>query len=152
MITKEQIVRVHTLKAKLGMRDEEYRALLSGYEVESCKEMTVLQADTMCRFLQDMLDKRDGKTVVRTGRGSRRYAELEGRGSDWATPAQLRMLEAMWMDVTVQRSRDDALVAYRSFLMKRWSVAGPEMIRRDQVGPIRMALQAMVRQKKKKGS
>lgn len=140
MLNPMLIKRIKTLQRAAQIGEDDYRSMLSGYGVESCKNLDLKQAAEVLSFLQNVAGQDQGQGP---GRPPKRYADLGRRGSEWATAKQLRMLEAMWMDVTVQKSREIALVAYHSFLLHRWSVPSPEMISRDQVSGIRQALAAM---------
>lgn len=140
MLNTMLIKRIKTLQRAAQLGDDDYRALLSGYGVESCKDLELKQAAEVISFLQKLAGQDQGQGPARP---PKRYADLGRRGAEWATAKQLRMLEAMWMDVTVQKSREVALVAYHSFLLHRWNVSSPEMIARDQVSGIRQALASM---------
>lgn len=57
-ITANQVKRVHTLIAKLGITDEKYRERLASlYNAESSKELTQQQASDLIRRLSDAADK-----------------------------------------------------------------------------------------------
>jgi hypothetical protein len=130
--------RIMTLQGLSGISEEEYRSLLWGYEVESCKDLTIADARKVIDFLQGLAGKVPEKRPVH-----KRYDDLGRRSGEMATPKQLRMLEAMWMDVTSQKNRVNALEAYQVFLHNRFRILVPEHIEKDQVGKIKMALEAM---------
>jgi phage recombination protein Bet len=57
-ITANQVKRVHTLIAKLGITDEKYRERLASlYNAESSKELTQQQASDLIRRLSEAADK-----------------------------------------------------------------------------------------------
>jgi hypothetical protein len=137
MLTTRLIKRIKTLQRAAGVRDEEYRALLSGYNVQSCKDLNPSQAADVISFLQRISGSKIEPVPLK-----KRYNDL-GRRTDMATPKQLRMLEAIWMDVTVQRTRSAAIDAYHAWLKNRFSIGSVEWIESGQVGKIKHALEAM---------
>jgi hypothetical protein len=136
--------RIKTLQRLSGISEENYRDLLWGYEVESCTELTITAGHAVAEFLQHLVDRIPEHQQFRQP-----YRDLKGRSALMATVRQLRMLEAMWMDVTRQTNRRDALSAYHTFLYKRFDVGSPEWIERDHVGKIKFALEQMRAQRER---
>ena len=136
--------RIKTLQGLSGISEENYRSLLWGYEVESCKELSIKDGHAVAKVLQDMVDRIPEHQQFRQP-----YRELKGRSAFMATGRQLRMLEAMWMDVTRQTNRRDALSAYNTFLYKRFDIGSPAWIERDHVGKIKFALEQMRAQRER---
>jgi hypothetical protein len=136
MLNAMMVKRIKALQRAAGVDEESYRAMLAGYGVESCRGLDFRQAMEVVAALRRFAgqDRRPG--------GSRRYDDL-GHRAGMATPKQLRMLEAMWMEVTRQTTRTAARSALGSFLLHRWQVTGLEMLRRDQVSAVRRALSEM---------
>jgi hypothetical protein len=139
----ELVRRIGMLRKRCGLSDEEYYALLSGYGVDSCKDLQVAQAKRIIAFFEGIEPKGEGRRM--------KYEEL-GFRPDFATPAQLRMLEAMWKDVSFCVLSGKRAAAWREFLWTRFSVIGPEGIAREDVGKIKRTLEAMydAQQRKKK--
>ncbi|NTV01482.1 MAG: DUF1018 domain-containing protein [Chlorobiaceae bacterium] len=140
MLNNMLIKRIKTLQRAAQIEDEDYRALLAGYGVSSCKDLDLKQAAELISFLQKVSGQDQGQGQARP---PKRYADLGRRGAEWATAKQLRMLEAMWMDVTVQKSRGTAMAAYHSFLLHKFGVTSPEMVAREDVSRVRQALASM---------
>lgn len=130
--------RIKTLQGLSGISEENYRSLLWGYEVESCKELTITAGHAVAKVLQEMVDRIPEHQQFRQP-----YRELQGRSALMATGRQLRMLEAMWMDVTRQTSRREALSAYGAWLENRFRIRSVEWIEKDHVGRIKFALEQM---------
>ncbi len=139
--------RIKTLQGLSGISEDQYRALLSGYGVESCVNLTILDARAVCDFLQKMVDRIPEKAQFK----AKTYADLAGRSGTMATVKQLRMLEAMWMQVTWKDNRRDAIAAYHDWLKNRFNVGTPEWIERDRVSAIKRALEEMLFQARQKG-
>lgn len=65
-IHKDLIKKYHTLAGQLGMTDEERRALLSQYNVESSRDLSQHQLIDVCGTLAEELERRDGKDSMST--------------------------------------------------------------------------------------
>ena len=130
--------RIKTLQRLSGISEENFRSLLWGYGVESCTELTITAGHSVAKVLQEMVDRIPEHQQFRQP-----YRDLGGRSALMATGRQLRMLEAMWMDVTRQTSRREALSAYGAWLEKRFGIRSVEWIERDHVGRIKFALEQM---------
>lgn len=138
------VQRIKTLQRLAVISDDDYRALLEGYGVSSCKGLNVFDARKLIDFLQGLVDKIPEKQQFK-----RPYEDLSKRPSYMATQKQLRMLEAMWMEVTWQKNRKRALDAYAVWLNSRYGIGSPEWIERDQVGKIKLSLERMLEQREK---
>jgi len=83
---------VHVAKAKLGLSDDDYRDILSGFNVSSSKELNEAGLKQLIAVFHKMGFEDTSK--------KRKYNNLKKRGDildAWATPKQLRMIEAKWM-------------------------------------------------------
>lgn len=60
-IHKDLLKKYHTLAGQLGMTDEEKRALLAQYKVESSVDLSQHELIDVCACLARELDKRDGR-------------------------------------------------------------------------------------------
>jgi len=110
-VTKGQIAKLHTLKSQLRLSDEEYGAALESYGVTSSKNLSYEQAADLIKKLIAMLPKELRKAqeenfmqrrILGQAQGKKKYDELGIRYNHqlqehYATPKQLRMIEAMWM-------------------------------------------------------
>ncbi|MCX5785691.1 MAG: regulatory protein GemA [Elusimicrobia bacterium] len=135
-ITPAQIKRIHTLKNALEMTDTQYRAALEQFHVFSSKQLTEAQAGQFASELENVAVSK-GKWV----RPYRKYQHLGGR-RDMATPKQLRMIEAMWGDVSRAGTNADRAAALKKFL-QRFDISTMEDIRWYDVRKIVAALKAM---------
>ncbi len=92
-ITQAQKAVIHIAKNQLGITDEQYRDILSGFvlvngdKCESCKELSYDQAEALIHIFK--------KSGFKTGR--LKYEEFENRAGGFATPGQMRKIEATWM-------------------------------------------------------
>ena len=132
------VTRIKTLQGLSGIGEYNYRALLSSYGASSCKELSVMDGRAVALVLQQMVDRIPEHQQFR-----KPYKDVKGRSALMATARQLRMLEAMWMEVTRQTNRQSALSAYGAWLDKRFSIRSVEWIEKDHVGKIKFALEQM---------
>lgn len=91
--TAAQIRLIHVAKSKLRITDEQYREILSGFVLSSgepCTSSKQLSYD-QCEALIHIFKKMGFTT------GRLKYEEFENRAGGFATPAQMRKIEATWM-------------------------------------------------------
>jgi|GEM_PF-2046900 len=139
---------IHALVARIGMDDGDYRAMLwDRFHANSSKDLDARQSQELVASLHQLLpaDERAQHPRPQIAAGARQRFEHLGDRDDMATPAQLRMLEASF----VQRSRAETLpekqAAFRAWLRNRFSLDRIEWIPRDQVGKILRATQGIDR-------
>ncbi len=100
------------------MPDADYRAALGAYKVDTCKHLTAVEAAQLISVLEinafnlGVWKKREAAPAV-----SRRFEEF-GKRPGMASPAQLRMLEAMWMGVSRQPTREEKERALGHFIKR----------------------------------
>lgn len=138
-IAPSQIKAIHAVKGKLGLDDEAYRDMLQGrYSVTSCKGLTWRQAE-------ELLSSLNGTALPSRSNfkgGAQKYSDLDGRPG-FASGSQLRLIDAMWGQVT--RAEDDEAreKALNSFCNRIAHVAGIRMLKAWQIEKIVKALEAM---------
>ncbi len=153
-VTKGQIKAIHTIKSKIGLCDEYYRCMLSQYGVESSKDLTFEQAEGLWATLQQMAKEAGiGKRKITKGK---KYDDLEADGKrdpSMATPRQLRMIEAIWSDVSYMGNARERAKALRVFIEKRFRVSDLRFVTKTNASKIIKTLEAMLQSKmKKKGA
>ncbi len=136
------ITRIKMLQKQAGIGEDDYRALLLGYGVTSCKELMQTDARLLIGFLERVATPVKSVVTVR----KMKYDDL-GHRQDMATPRQLRMLEAMWKDVSYQTTVAKCHEAWLVFLKNKFDRISPEHIERELVQRIVKTLQAMKYQK-----
>ena len=136
MATRQQIVIIHTLKSAIGINDDQYREMLSGFGVQSSKFLADAQAKKLIGILQSM---KSGKNTA--GYQSQRYEHLANREGAYATPKQLRMIEAMWR--TTPAVRDNSIAALNNFIFRIVGISNIEWIWREDVTKIVRAIKAI---------
>jgi phage-related protein len=136
---------IHTLKSKLALSDDDYRAMLSSYNKTSSTSLSDSQAKELTQTLTTMAVKR-GVWKKPAGRSYKRKWDELGDRPGMASPAQLRKLEVMWSKVSRQpdaESRSEALV---KFVMKITGVSQLDWMEPVHVRKVIRAIEAMQRQ------
>lgn len=127
--TKQQRIQIKATQRRIAMNNEEYRtALEANYGVTSCTQLTEAQAAQFLNFL-------NGKA---TGNKAK-YEELADRPG-MASPAQLRMIEAMWQEVSWSA---DKAAALDKFLQNRFRISALKWLPAWKVGKVKAAIEAI---------
>lgn len=103
-ITNAQKKIIHTIVHAIGMPDEDYRHLLKKwFNVDTCLKLNYREAEIFIQRLK-YIAERMGKWQPMEQRRKKfdEYGDREG----FASPKQLRMIDAMWKEVSYQN--DDA--------------------------------------------
>lgn len=116
MATAFQIKKIHILKSKLKISDSDYREILYSYNVKSSKDMDYLNAAKLI----DTLAK-DAMAQNLWVELPKKYFQLE-RTNKMATPAQLRMIEGLWWELSYQRTDEFARKSLRRLLRKKLKI------------------------------
>jgi len=136
------------MRKLIGLPDDLYKEMLSGkYKVDSSKQLSEKQAAAFLMSLRDTA-KNMGVFKPKKQYAFQKYKHnnLSGR-QDMATPKQLRMIEAIWFQVsnqTTDKEREDAL---NKFLKRIVKVEHKRFLAQKDVEKVIIALKAM--QKKK---
>lgn len=101
-----QLRKLHALRRALGIDEEAYRARLAHFGVASSKDLTMRQADALLAQWE-ALAVEQGLWTSQPSQTSRakEQSDLANRTRDMASPAQLRMIQALWKEVS--RAVDD---------------------------------------------
>lgn len=99
--TRGQIAKIHVLKSQLRLSDEEYGAALESYGVTTSKDLTYEHAASLIKQMTEYLPLNKFKGQNQKIK-AKKYDKLGIRYNEqlqehYATPRQLRMIEAMWM-------------------------------------------------------
>ena len=134
-----QIKRIHALVNRMGISDEDYRARLDEeFGVRTCKKLSRDQADRFIRNMETIANRMG----IDTGGRRRKYTRRPGM----ATPAQLRKIEAMWADVSHQKTAAARRKSLGAFLEKRFGVSDLAFVTHEMPSKIIHTLEAMKKQ------
>jgi hypothetical protein len=101
-ITKEQIKIIHIAKNQLKISDDNYKDILSSFNVSSSKDLSYQNANEVIEAFKKLGFSQHPKRKMK-------YDEL-GYRKGYATPKQLRMIEAMWLSSeNVQKKDSESL-------------------------------------------
>ena len=136
MPDRKALAKIHIAKKELNLSDEEYRQILYDcFGVDSSKYLTDEQANMLIAIFVDMGWKPKKKEQKQQ---PKKYDEL-GERKGFATPAQLRKIEAMWKLV----SREKTKQSLDKFLFRKFKVMKLENVPFDKVPAVLKALEAM---------
>ena len=171
-IVSQQITRIHALKKNLCWDDETYRdALWKWFKVKSCKDLSYSGANRCIQFMTAMLDGNTENVTRRAesnssqsaisnptseikaitqspnqqidfGWGKEKY-ECLGFRKGFATPRELRMLNAMWSEVTRAKTARDKDKAFDTFLQNKFKIGSVINIKFQDVARVKHAIEEM---------
>ncbi|BDQ03510.1 regulatory protein GemA [Ignavibacterium sp.] len=146
-INKKQISKIHLLKNQLHLSDEEYGAALESYEVSSSKDLSYEQAADLIKKLIKLLPKELRENFTQRHKDAKKkYDEFGIRWNErlrehYATPKQLRMLEAMWMtSPRVENKNEDA---FKRFVKRISGKEKLEWVMMSDVRKIKKAIESL---------
>ena len=141
-IAPSQIKAIHAVVGRLGMDDDAYREMLKGrYQAKSCKDLTWRQAEELLESLNGQ-GKGGRPQSAPTRQHTLKYTDMDAR-LGFASGAQLRLVDAMWDQVTRAENEEAKEKALNSFCTRITGVAGLRMLKGWQVEKIVKALEAM---------
>lgn len=139
-ITKIQIQKIHIAKKDLNINDSDYRAMLSGFKNEkgqpctSSKEFNESQANVFLELLRTKL----GWKVKRKNKNLK-YEDLVARDPKFASPGQLRKIEALWQ----VHSREKTEISLNHFLARIVKVDLITAVLKKDVNRLLKAIQSL---------
>lgn len=109
-VSNAQKAKIHIAKAQLNLSDEQYRDILSGFinqdgkPCNSCTELNFDQAEDLLRLFERIGWKKQRKGI------HLKYEVFANRDSKFATPKQMRNIDALWnTSDKVREKTDDAM-------------------------------------------
>ncbi|MFK5892853.1 MAG: regulatory protein GemA [Pseudomonadota bacterium] len=136
-MSKSQLGVIHIAKKKLGMTEEEYRALLNGVAgVDSSKDLDELGFDAVMQ--------RFAKLGFKSSFRKKQYGYREGM----ATPDQLQYIRYLWSQYTGDYNES----SLNHFVENKFGITNLRFLTIDKVGKIISALRAMSNRKKPKNN
>jgi hypothetical protein len=141
------IRRIKTLQSVLRLPDDVYREMLAQYGVDSCKKLDIGKAQKLCEKLESMAEN-SGKWQRYNGK--LKYSELEDRGFPYPTAKQLRMIDALWKEVSFIKDEKERSKALDKFVKRIVGVDKLIWIEQPQVKKLVKAIKQMRLQQKYK--
>ena len=137
MCTPSQIKKIHTLKTISGTDDDLYRDMLASFGVCSSKQLTVAEADVLIDILQDKANAVKNNVY-------KKYDEFLNRDEKMATPAQLRKMEVLWVNMSDAEDKHKAMF---EFLYDHFHVWGLRFLTKKRASQIIAVFEKMQIQK-----
>ena len=147
MITKAQIKKIHTMKGILGLDDELYREMLLKFNAKSCKELSKVQAANLIDILEV-----NAIGINKWQKPKDKYNELSNR-ADMATPAQLRKIEAMWVELLKISEKSEVIEkrkikkSLRKLLQRLYKISDLRFLPKEKVPKVLKSIQSMINQR-----
>lgn len=132
-ISKEQIKIIHVAKNQLKLSNENYYAMLQGLNAGSSKELSFEDANELIEEFKKLGFKLNSSRI--------NYSQFNGRGKGYATPKQMRKIEAMWMTHPAVKSRDKD--SMNKFIKRIAGVDRLEWLRIERVDKVIKAIESL---------
>ena len=147
MLAHKKIALLHVVKKQLGWDEETYREVLNNHAgVKSSKALdyagflAVMDHAEQCGFVSFW--KAGAKKNKKL-----KYAEFEGRRGDFASPAQMRKVNATWMN----NARVKTDKAMNNWLKNRFGINDIRWMMADQVTKVLEGIREMGKREKRAG-
>lgn len=146
MSTGYQRQKIGYLRKLLGLDDDTYYEMLSGYGVKSSKDLSFQQAREFLNRLRDN-GKQAGvfKPKIQYAFQQYKHNNLDNRDPLMATPAQLRKIEAMWFRVSTQTTDTARYAALEKFCYRVVGKEKLQFLTKEDIAKLVTALNAMRR-------
>jgi len=137
--TAAQIKKIQTLKRALGWDDDLYREILDDrYGVKSSKQLTIADAANFIETFE--------KKAIECGvwqKQEQKHADKKRKASHYASVRQIRLIEALWGQVTRQTNEEDKTTALRKFIRRIVDVDDLRFVLKKDVERLVKALEQM---------
>lgn len=149
MLTNNQIKIVHSAISKLGLKDFEYRDILSNFNVQSSKDLSYEQFKELMKIFE-RLGFKSLSPALSKGEGAKKnrkkYNDLNNRYNDrlegqYATPKQLRLIETMWL--TNENVKYKNIEALRKFVKRIVGIENMEWLMMNDVHKVVKAIKSL---------
>lgn len=140
-ISPLQIKKIHIAKSQLCLSEQQYRDTLSGFKnnngesCSTCKELTYDQAEVLLNTFKKLgwKEKHGGRQL--------KYEEFSGRDAKFATPKQMRSIDALWhTSISVREKTDEAM---NNFIHRIAGVSHISFLLASDVHKVRKAIQKL---------
>ncbi len=140
-ITPLQVKKIHIAKSQLSLSEQQYRDTLSGFKnaagepSSSCKELNYDQAEVLLNTFKKLgwQEKHSGKPL--------KYERYAGRDAKFATPKQMRSIDALWFtSINVREKTEEAM---NNFIHRIAGVSHISFLLASDVHKMRKAIQKL---------
>lgn len=158
LLHKQVVKRYHTLASKLALTDNDKKAIMGSYGVESSLELTTSKLTEVCETLQEMLNKKTGAArkvneLDRLRKGCIaclcRYIELRGiKTNDIVGYAKQIACRSAQRERFNQLTASElhGVIGYFNKLVKTWNKAEQVSLEQDMIDAFAGSVNAVERQ------
>ncbi len=144
MSTPQQRKLIGYFRKLLKMPEDVYKEILWTWHVDSSRELTVNEAETLlCQLKKNAI-------AIGVYEGKKKYSfqkyrhnSLDGRDGKMATPAQLRKVEAMWFEVSRQPNDIARAEALHGFLKRITGKERLQFLTKTDISKLIKAMETM---------
>lgn len=135
----------------LCLSDDVYHDILWSWGVDTSKELTLAQAETLLNQLKSQAIG-SGRYIPKARYKSQKwkYNNYSDRDENMASPAQLRMIEGLWFDVSYQKTDEERENALNKICERITGKARLMFITKNEVSKIVKVIKAMKAKKEEK--
>lgn len=135
MASKRYLTAIHTAKSSLKLSDEDYRALLSSYNVESSKSLSDTDAIKLLKKLNKLgFSKNSEKQELPI-----QLEQFGERDKKFASQKQLNMLAGIW----VSKAREKNVDSFNSFICRIAKVEHYTWLLKVDVQRVKKAIESL---------
>lgn len=147
--TSKQRQMIGYFRKTLGLSDDLYHDILWTWGVDSSKDLTVSQAETLLKQLKEQAIAQ-GKYEPKARYKSQKwkYNNYSDRDDSMASPAQLRMIEGVWFEVSTQTNDTDRESALNKLCQRITGKARIVFLTKPEVSKLIKAINSMKLNKK----
>lgn len=149
---QSQLAKIHIAKKELRMDEADYRNAIRFYGVEHANQLTYDDAEELIEkfkqagaLTQKPIPYPSQREGSKNGWGKNKYTKLDNREPVYARSSKLRMIEALWREVSNSKTDESLQV----FIKNRTGVDHITFLFADQARIIITALQHMKQNKNK---
>lgn len=143
MPSRAALAKIHIAKKELKISEDNYRLTLSGFGVESAKDLSDNQANELVLLFRKVgwTPKVSPQSSVRSQQ-SGKYFRIElpvNRGDEYATQKQMNMLCGLW----VSYSREKTAESFRKFVCSIAKIDMPDWLLKADVQKVMKGIKSL---------
>ncbi len=135
MPSNATLAKIHIAKKELNICEEDYRSILSGFNVESAKDLDEKQAGDLVLLFKKIGWKPKGSRQVKI-----KIIEVivpDSRPDEYASQKQINMLAGLWVSTSNQKNT----VSFIKFVLRIAKVNAIEWLQKKDVQKVKLAIE-----------
>lgn len=139
MPSNAALAKIHIAKKELNISDDNYRSILSGFNVDSAKQLDDKQAGELV-----LLFKKIGWQPRASQKQIKKTKPIcvtvpDNRPDEYATQKQINMLAGLWVTYSNQKNTD----SFVKFVLRIAKVNAIEWLQKDDVQKVKKAIERL---------